>query len=116
MKKILTIKYKKRKIKITAEKCNLWKKFVGLMFSTREKAKILFFSFKRRQKIKIHSFFVFFPFIALWLDKKNNVVDVKIVKPFSFIISSKKQAYNLIEIPINKKYQRLINLFATSVK
>jgi uncharacterized membrane protein (UPF0127 family) len=112
MKKKITINYKRKKIKIIANECNLWKKFLGLMFSRRENAEILLFSFRRKQKIKIHSFFVFFRFVALWLDEKNNVVDIKIVKPFTLSILQ-KPAYNLIEIPFNKKYKKLINLFTT---
>ncbi len=108
MKKEITITYKKKKIKIIAEVCSFWKKFSGLMFSRREKAKILLFSFNRKQIIKIHSFFVFFPFVAVWLDKRNHITDSKIVKPFSFLVYSKKPAYNLIEIPIIQKNKELI--------
>lgn len=110
MKKKITINYNGNKIILTAEKCNLWKKFWGLMFSNSENAEILLFSFKRKQKIKIHSFFVFFPFVALWLDNKNNVVDIKIVKPFTLSVPE-KPTYNLIEIPFNKKNKKLVQVF-----
>jgi len=117
MKKKLTIKYKKKRIKLIAEDCNLWKKFIGLMFCFREEAEILLFSFKRKQKIKIHSFFVFFPFIAVWIDNKNNILDMKIVKPFTPLIYSKKSSYSIVEIPLNKKFEKITNLFFhTSVK
>jgi uncharacterized membrane protein (UPF0127 family) len=110
MKKEIILTYKNKKIKLIADECNLWEKFWGLMFSRREKAKILLFNFNRKQKIKIHSFFVFFRFVAIWLDNKNNVVDIKIVKPFTLSIPQ-KPAYNLIEIPFNKKYKKLYNFF-----
>ncbi len=108
MKKKITIKYKKKRLKITAEDCNLLNKFVGLMFSRREKSRILLFDFKRKQKIKIHSIFVFYSFIALWLDDKSRVVDLKIVRPFTPCVSPKKPVFKLIEIPINNFYKKII--------
>ena len=107
MKKII-IKYKKKKLEIVAKECNFLKKIIGLMFSRREKAKTLFFSFKTKQKMRIHSFFVFYPFVALWLDEKNKPVDVMIVRPFTFCISPKKSALTLIEIPINKSNEKIV--------
>lgn len=108
MKKRVIIKYKKKKISVVADNCNLLKKFIGLMFSRRENAKVLLFGFKKRQKISIHSFFVFYPFIAAWLDKKNKVVDLKIVRPFIPIVYPKKPSFSLIEIPINKNYRKIV--------
>ncbi|MEK6826879.1 MAG: hypothetical protein AABX99_00140 [Nanoarchaeota archaeon] len=81
------------------------------MFSRREKAGILLFDFKEKQKIVIHSFFVFYPFVAIWLDEKNKVIDLKIVKPFTFCVSPKKSCFKLVEIPINKKNKRKADSF-----
>lgn len=111
MKKEIIIHYKKKKIKVIAENCNALQKFIGLMFSRREKAKTLFFSFKNKQRISIHSFFVFYKFVAIWLDKKNKVVDLKIIKPFTPYIFPRKKAYKLVEIPINKENKKLIKSF-----
>ena len=112
MKKEMIIKYRNKKIKIIVKECNLFGKFKGLMFSSREKAKNLLFNFNIKQKIRIHSFYVLFPFIAIWLDDKNNVVDLKRVRPFELIVSPKAPAYKLIEIPINKKNKNLVKLFS----
>ncbi len=106
MKRELTINYKNKKIKVLAEDCSLLKKFIGLMFSRREKAGILMFGFRRKQKIKIHSLFVFYPFVAVWLDKGNRVVDLKIVKPFSLCVSPQKSSFSLVEI----QHVRQINI------
>lgn len=117
MKKIeLIIGYKKKRIKINAENCNLWRKFSGLMFSRKEKAGILIFKFKTKQKISIHSFFVFYPFIAVWLDKKNKVSYLKIVKPFTPCVYPKRDSFSLVEIPINKKNKKIVNTFFPTVK
>jgi uncharacterized membrane protein (UPF0127 family) len=83
------------------------------MFSRREKAKILIFEFDKKRKIIIHSFFVFFPFAALWINEKNEVVDSKIVKPFVSYVSPSEKSLSLIEIPINKKTKKLVeNIFS----
>jgi uncharacterized membrane protein (UPF0127 family) len=113
MKKELLIGYKGKKIKIVALDCNFFKKFSGLMFSDKEKAEVLLFNFKTKQKISIHSFFVFYDFLAVWLDDKNRVVDLKKVKPFTFCVSPKKDCFKLVEIPINRKNKKIISKFFT---
>ena len=80
------------------------------MFRSREKAKTFLFEFKKPTKIKIHSLFVFFPFVAVWLDKNNKIVKLKTVKPFSLAISPTRSYSKIIEIPINKKYSKIVQL------
>ena len=111
MNKQIVINYKKKRIKIIAGDCNFWRKFSGLMFSRREKAGILLFDFDRKQNIAIHSFFVFYPFVAVWLDKKNKIVDLKVVKPFVPCVSPKKSCFKLVEIPINEKNKKFVDFF-----
>lgn len=115
-KKKLTIGYKGKRIKLFAEDCNWWRKFSGLMFSKKEEAEILFFGFKRKQNIAIHSFFVFYPFIAVWLDEKNKAIDVRVVKPFTSYASPKEKALSLVEIPICKKNKRFVKFFTPTEK
>ncbi len=115
MPKKIFIKYKKKRISIAVKDCSLLGKTLGLMFSQRENTEILMFSFRKKQKIKIHSFFVFYPFIAIWIDGKSNIMDMKIVKPFSLCVSPKRKALRLIEIPINRKNKKYIKLFSPSM-
>ena len=82
----------------------------GLMFSRREKAKNLLFSFDKPTKMAIHSFFVFFDFLAVYLDEQNNVLEIRKVKPFSLRISSTKPYYKLLEIPINEMNQGIVQI------
>ena len=107
-KKKITIHYKKKKIDMIAKDCNVLQKFVGLMFSRRKKSEILLFSFRKKQKIRIHSWCVFYPFVAFWIDDKNRALELKIVKPFRTLISPKKDAYGLIEIPMNHKNKKIL--------
>ncbi len=108
MKKKITFEYKKKKINLMIEDCNLLKKFSGLMFSRREKANALLFNFKNPTKIRLHSLFVFFDFLVIWLDDKNNILGMKIAKPFQVSISFDKPFHKIIEIPINNKYKKII--------
>lgn len=108
MNKEIWIFYKKRKVKVRAKDSNLFYKFKGLMFTTRERANILMFNFDYKSGIAIHSFFVFYDFFALWLDDKNRVVSIKKVRPFSCHVSSKIPVKRLVEIPINKKNSKIL--------
>jgi len=92
------------------KKVNWLGEAIGLMFSRREKANSLLFEFKKPTKMKIHSYFVFSPFIAIWLDDKNNIIQLKKIKPFKTSKGIKKPYYKLVEIPINKKYKEIIEL------
>jgi uncharacterized membrane protein (UPF0127 family) len=107
--KHIKFEYKKKKINLIVEDCNLLKKFTGLMFSRREKAKTLLFNFKNPTKIRLHSIFVFFPFVVIWLDEKNKIVSLKTVKSFRFSITPNKYFSKIIEIPINNKYKKIID-------
>jgi uncharacterized membrane protein (UPF0127 family) len=71
---------------------------LGLMFRTR-KTRPLLFEFKRDVRMAIHSFFVFFPFKAIWLDENNRIIAQKIVKPFTLCVRPRKPFRKLIEIP-----------------
>jgi len=83
---------------------------LGLMFRTRWTDNLLF-DFKRKGKWAISALFVFFPFLAVWLDEKNKVLEYKIVKPFCFSANSKKYFAKLIEIPVNNRNKKLISRF-----
>ena len=102
--------YKREIFQLDARVCNWFEKFLGLMFCRREKAEALLFEFGNMTEIKIHSLFVFFPFVAVWLDDKNKIIDLKIVKPFTFSVSSSGHFTKLLEIPINKKFEEICNL------
>ena len=109
------LNYKNKKFKIDLKVCNWFKRITGLMFTRREKARALLFDFKKPTKIAIHSCFVFFPFIAIWLDHKNKIIDLKIVQPFTFFICPRKPCFKLIEIPINRKYKKVAKLLFSSM-
>ena len=110
-KKEIGFYYKRKKIKLEVEVCgSVLKKFIGFMFSRREKASALLFEFGEKRFAGIHSMFVFFPFIAIWLDERGKLVEINFVKPFKLYIFPKKTAKKLIEIPFNSRYKKFVKL------
>jgi len=111
----MIIYYKNRKISVRARKLSPFGKFTGLMFKINlNRADNLLFEFDRKSKgigTAIHSFFVFFSFLAIWLDKNNRVVGWKIVKPFTLSVRPGEPFLKLIEIPLNKKNKKIIAFF-----
>src|SRR3989344_5271772 len=106
------INFKNKKIKIPdVKKLSLFEKGIGLMFSPRKNAKALLFEFKKPAKMRFTSWFVFFPFLIIWLDDKNNVLDFKEVKPFTSHIPSEKPCKRVLEIPFNDNYEEIIKRF-----
>ncbi len=75
---------------------SFFEKMRGLMFSGR---KNILFVFDREGIFGIHSFFVFFPFDAVYLDVEKNVVDViRDIKPFTSYAENTKPAKYLLEL------------------
>ena len=105
--KKVSFNYKGRKISIDLESCRNFG--IGLMFKSKN-TRALLFDFKGKTREVITSLFVFFAFVAVWLDDKNKVLDVKVVKPFRFAIFPKKSFNKLVEIPINGNYSKEVAL------
>ncbi len=106
----MEISYKKRKLKIPVKKVSFVGKVTGLMFRTRN-TKNLLFEFKKEVSYPFHSIYVFFPFLIIWLDEKNSVVDFRISNPFMIRIKSKKPYTKVIEVPLNSKNSKIVDFF-----
>ncbi len=107
----MRIKKQRKEINLgKVKKVNLFGEIMGLMFSRREKAEILLFEFRKPTKMKIHSYFVFFPFFAIWLDENNKIIEIRKIKPFEAVNKIKKPYSKLVEIPINKKNKNILQL------
>jgi uncharacterized membrane protein (UPF0127 family) len=89
---------------INAEVCkSFFGKTIGFMFSfSKNNAKL--FVFGNEKHIDIHMFFVFFPLIAVWLDKDKKIV--KIGKMLPFISYSGARAKYVLEIPYSEDVWR----------
>ena len=106
----MKVYFKGKSVDIKVNKTNWLGKFLGLMFKSKNTGNLLF-DFGYNGKPGIHSFFVFFNFLAVWLDSDNKVVDYGVVKPFSFLVQPKKLCRRLIEIPVNGKNKSILRFF-----
>lgn len=100
----MKITLNKKTIDVPLRRLSLFGKIKGLMFS--RSSQILFFANTNR----IHSLFVFFSFLAVWLNDKNEIIEITMVKPFRLDVKPRKFATNLIEIPIVEDNNKIIEL------
>lgn len=105
---LFSFPFRNKKINLNVVKVSFLGKIIGLMFSRREKANNLLFEFEKPTRIKIHSFFVFYDFLAVWFNEKGKIVEKKIIKPFSLGFSPSKKFVKLVEIPINKRNLKVV--------
>lgn len=102
-----------RKITINiVKRAGFFFKFKGLMFIRRKKAKAILFD--NCPGMGIHSFFVGFDFLTIWLDDTNKVLDFEFVRPFRPYVKSGVKFDKILEIPVNDDYQRIIDIFKGS--
>lgn len=102
--------YNCKKIDIPVMTTSFFGRFKGLMFKNADTNNLLF-EFSRDVSWSIHSFFVKFNFLAVWLDSKNNVVDFKIVRPYCPRVRLSRKYKKLIEIPLNQSNRKIISFF-----
>ncbi len=105
----MKIYFKRKPLDVKVKRVSSFGKFIGLMFKSA-KSENLLFEFDYPGRIRIHSYFVFFKFTAVWLDKKNNVLEAEIVEPFRLNVRPKKPVHKLVEIPLNKKNLNLVRI------
>lgn len=104
------LNYKKYKFDLDLEVVEGLKRAFGLMFISRKNAKPLLFDFKKQTNMAIHSLFVFFPFLAIWLDENNRIIEFRKVNPFTFSVSPSRSYNKLIEIPFNGKHTGILEI------
>ena len=104
----MKIYLKGKKIDVDVRKVNGLGFVRGLMFKNKNCDNLLF-SFNRDVSMAIHSWFVGFDFLAIWLDSKKRVIEYRIVKPWSFHIKPKKKFRYLVEMPVNEENRNIIS-------
>lgn len=103
----MKIYHKNKKIEIPIRKLSYLGMAWGLMFRSRNTENLFFDNFSGA----IHSWFVFFPFLALWLDKRNNVLEFKVIEPWGAYFKPEKEFAKLVEIPLNSKNKKILKFF-----
>lgn len=77
-----------------------FKRAIGLMFRRRlDKALLFVLPEETKMGAAIHSYFVFFPFDIVWLDRDKKIVDMRTVRPFRLFEAPGKRAKYFIELP-----------------
>jgi uncharacterized membrane protein (UPF0127 family) len=113
----MKIKYKEKNLEIKDVKIlSKFGKGIGLMFHARENCPAMLFEFNKPVNMKIHSLFVFFPFVGVWMNDKDKIIEIKVIRPWKISFSPEKKFNKLLEIPVNKKYRREIMLLVESQK
>ena len=79
----------------------------GLMFSDAEDANAMLFEFNSDTRRSITSLFCP-PFLAIWLNENNKILEYKVVSPGKLMIKPRKYFRRLIEIPLNNKYSPVV--------
>jgi len=74
---------------------NILSQIKGLMFS---KKKNILFVFREKGYHPIHSYFVKFPFHAIYLNEKMKVIDTQYVMPNTPLVKNRKPAKYLLEL------------------
>lgn len=103
----MKVYFKKKEIEIPVKRVSFFGRFFGLMFKSSG-AENLLFEFEDDVNTRITSLFVFFPFLAVWLDAEDKVLDVKIVKPFTLSIFPKRPFRKLVEITFNSENREIL--------
>ena len=71
---------------------------IGLMFTKKEKADALLFNFRRNTTTTLFSYFVYYPFIAIWLDENDKFIEMKSYKGYPFeLITQEQWGFDLIQ-------------------
>lgn len=102
------INNKGKNIELEVRKLGFIARFFGMMFRSR-KTENLLFDFGEDIHLHFHSLFVFFPFLIIWLDSQDRILDFRAVKPFTLNICTGKFFRKVVEIPINEKNKIIIN-------
>lgn len=110
------LEYKGKHIELNCKDCNIFQKILGLMFRKKKNASILLFEFSNDKHISFHSFFVLFPFIIIWLDKENNILEYREIFPWTPRIKIRKKFSKVIEIPVNKKNSKVLEELHTILR
>ncbi|MFH1801552.1 MAG: DUF192 domain-containing protein [archaeon] len=116
MEKKVGLLYRGRRKFLKVKQLSLFGRFAGLMFCRRRNSRALLFNFKKPVKNAIHSLFVFFPFFAVWIDDKNKIIEISLVKPFSISVCPKNSFTKLIEIPVKEEYREILEFLVGNRK
>ena len=100
----------KKSLNLHVKKTGQFSRGLGLMFKTRNTESLLF-NFHKDVRVSFTGLFVFFPFLVLWLDGKNKVVDKRIVRPFELSVKARIGFRRVVEVPVNDENKEILKFF-----
>ena len=106
----LKIRCKKKEFNVMVKRANIFQRLFGLMFKSNKTDNLLF-DFQKETNLSLHSLFVFFPFLVLWLNKDNEIIKSRLCKPFELKISTNKLFCKIVELPFNNDNKQIICFF-----
>lgn len=83
----------------------VFSKTFGLMFRSRLASADGILLVARKESVahtSIHSFFVFFPFDAIWMNEEKKIVDMKRVYPFRAFVYPRAPAKYVLELAVGQ--------------
>ncbi|MEK6856288.1 MAG: hypothetical protein AABX66_03985 [Nanoarchaeota archaeon] len=110
----MKISFKKKVFDISISETGIFGKIIGLMFRNSNTNNLLF-SFSKDVSVSLHSWFVFFDFYVVWLNKENKIIEFRKIRPFTTMIYCTKKFRKIIEIPVNEKNRNLIHFMSSSL-
>jgi uncharacterized membrane protein (UPF0127 family) len=110
MKKKILLTYRGQKVQVELKVVPKLLHGLGLMFSFKKFAKPRLFEFRKETNVAIHSWFVFYDFVAIWFDSNGKIIEARRIKPFNFNIYPRQKFKKLVEIPVNSDYDEVCRL------
>lgn len=111
----MEIIYRSKIISVKVKEARGLGRIFGLMFRSSSTENLLF-SFNRRVHLAVHSWFVPFSFLIIWMDEKNKVMEHRIVRPFSTAIWPSKPYAKFIEMPLQERNRKIAQFFVDKGK
>jgi len=99
--------YRDKEFIVQARECSFLRRGAGLMFRTRETDNLIF-SFGKEAVYPFTGIFCFSPFLIIWLDENNEIIDFKLAKPFEARLLSTKPFKKVLELPLNRQNKKII--------
>ncbi len=97
---------RRRRFSLFVSRVSYFRRGIGLMFRTKYTRPLLF-AFHRPCRVALTSWFVFFPFVAVWLDDRRRVIEARVILPFTLTIVPHHSAHYLVEIPLNRRNSKI---------
>jgi len=113
--RVVSFSFDKKEVKLKVRLVPFWYEGFGLMFTKLNTAKSLLFSYKFSSRMTIFSSFIPYEFLAVWVNSRNKIVGMRIVKRGESGIEPGVKFNRLIEIPLSKKFSLVTSFLLKNI-